>query len=113
MELEYHDLGEAARVSLAGRLDTPGVDRIETRFTATVVPRGRNALVDLSQVTFLSSMGIRMLIATAHALSLRNAKMVVFGAPPLVQETLEHASLASIIPVASTEAEAMDLLKAA
>jgi hypothetical protein len=45
----------------------PGVDQIETRFTASIVPSGKHALVDLSGVTFLSSMGIRMLVATALA----------------------------------------------
>ena len=50
-----------------GALGTLGVDQIETRFTASIVPSGKHALVDLSGVTFLSSMGIRMLVATALA----------------------------------------------
>jgi anti-anti-sigma factor len=110
MELQTTDLGNAAKVSLQGRLDTLGVEKIETRFTATVVPPGRHALVDLSGVTFISSMGIRMLISTARALSLKKAKFVLVGPQPLVKESLDHVSLSQIIPIVATEAEAHDLL---
>ncbi len=110
MELELSDLTNAAKVALQGRLDTPGVSQIETRFTATIVPAGRHAVVDLTRVTFVSSMGIRMLISTARSLSLRNAKMVLFGAQPLVLETFENVALNDIIPVVASEGQALELL---
>ena len=113
MQLEMTVQGNVSRVSLEGRLDTPGVDRIETRFTASVVSPGRNALVDLSAVTFVSSMGIRMLISSARALGLKHAKMVLFGVQPLVMQTLEHASLADMIPIATDETQALALFEAA
>jgi anti-anti-sigma factor len=111
MELRITDLGNAAKVSLYGRLDTPGVDQIETRFTASIVPPGKHTLVDLSEVTFISSMGIRMLIGTARALGLKEAKLILVGPQQLVRESLEHVSLNQIIPIVSTEAQAQDLLK--
>lgn len=41
MELQVKDAGDGVlNVSLAGRLDTPGVDSIETLLTAHLVPRG-------------------------------------------------------------------------
>lgn len=111
MELLVTDLGNAAKLALHGRLDTAGVDKIETRFTASVVPAGRHAVVDLSGVTFVSSMGIRMLLASARALRLKQAKMVIFGAQQIVRESLDHASINTIIPVVDSEAAALDLLK--
>ena len=111
MELQLIDLGTASKVALQGRLDTPGVDRIETRFTASVVAPGKSALVDLSGVTFVSSMGIRMLIGTARSLNLKKARMVLFGPQPLVKESLDHVSITDVIPVVGTEAEALELLK--
>ncbi len=112
MEIEVTDLGRTARVALQGRLDTSGVESIEPRFTASVVPAGKHALVDLSGVTFMSSMGIRMLITVARALRPRDARMVVFGAQPMVRESLEHVALGSIIPLAPDEAAAAALLGA-
>jgi anti-anti-sigma factor len=113
MELEMSDLGTASKIALQGRLDTPAVGQIETRFTASVVSPGRNAIVDLTQVTFVSSMGIRLLLTTARSLSLKKAKLVLYGAQPLVMETLEHVALPDIIPVAADEAQALAMLQAA
>ena len=113
MELEMIDLGGASKIRLEGRLDTPGVGQIETRFTASVVAPGRNALVDLTQVTFVSSMGIRMLLATARGLGLKKAKMVLFGAQPLVKESLDNVCLPDLIPLADDEGAALALLQPA
>jgi anti-sigma B factor antagonist len=112
MEIVVTDLGTTARVALQGRLDTSGVERIEPRFTASAVPGGKHALVDLTGVTFMSSMGIRMLISVARALRPRNARMVIFGAQPMVRESLEHVALGTIIPMAADEAAAAALLGA-
>ena len=113
MQLEMTDLGNAAKVALHGRLDTPGVDQIETRFTASVVAGGRNALVDLSAVTFVSSMGIRMLLTAARSLGVKGAKMVLVGEQPLERESFEHVVLPDTIPIAADDAQALELLRTA
>jgi len=69
-------------LSLIGRLDTPGVDSIETPLTAHLVPRGARAMIDLSQVTFIGSGGIRMFITIARALGRKGGKLVLYGAQP-------------------------------
>ncbi|HQR52355.1 MAG TPA: STAS domain-containing protein [Burkholderiales bacterium] len=112
MELQMTDLGNASRIALQGRLDTPGVDQIETRFTASVVSPGKNVLVDLSGVTFVSSMGIRMLIGTARSLNRKQARMILFGPQALVRESLDHVSINDVIPLVGTEAQALELLGA-
>ncbi len=111
MELETAEAGDAAtKIILRGRLDVAGVDRIETRFTALSAAAGRNTLVDLSGVSFIASMGIRMLIAAARGMQLKKRKMVVFGAQPLVKEVLDTVNLSAMIPVVADEAEALRAL---
>ena len=99
-------------VRLNGRLDSSGVDSIETRFTAAVVSTNRHAAVDLSGVSFLASMGIRMLIASARAMNLKGHKMVLFGATEGVQSVLDTVALDQIIPIVATEQEAVQRLTA-
>ena len=94
-------------VALIGRLDTPGVAGIELNFTATLVPRGARAVVDMSQVEFIGSMGIRMLISVARALSKKQGKLVLFGPKPLVQEVFVTTALGEIIPVQPDAAAAV------
>lgn len=113
MDIEVTELeGNVTCIRLKGRLDSPGVDRIETRFVASMVPPGRNSVVDLSGVSFLASMGIRMLISSGRALNLKGAKMVLFGAPSLVQSVLDHVALDQIIPIVATEQDAIARLTA-
>ena len=100
MQMQLGDtVGGVLNLALVGRLDTPGVDRIETPLTAQLVPRGVRATVDLSQVTFLGSGGIRMFITIARALGRKGGRLVLYGAQPLVAEVLETTSLNDIVPV--------------
>ena len=83
MQMQLIDAGEGIlNVSLVGRLDTPGVDQIETQLTAHLVPRAARALIDLSQVEFIGSGGIRMFITIARALGRKGGKLVLYGAQP-------------------------------
>ena len=101
-----------AKVVLKGRLDTAGVDRLETKFVAALVPRGLNAIVDLSQVDFVASMGLRMLISVARSLSRRNARFVLFAPQEGVREVFESVSLGDLISIRDTETDALAMLQA-
>lgn len=113
MQLQVDDAGAGIlSVSLNGRLDTPGVDQIETQLTAHLVPRGARAIVDLSQVSFIASGGIRMFITIARALGRKGGKVVLYGAQPLVAQVLETTSLNAIIPVRADAASATAVVRA-
>lgn len=106
--MEVVSLGERlVKVTLNGRLDTQGVDRLETRFIAALVPPANNAIVDLSGVEFVASMGIRMLIAVARSLKQRQARLALFGTTAQVKDVFEAVSLHKIIQVCATEADAL------
>ena len=47
MKMDISEDAGVVKVGLVGRLDTPGVDAIETRLTASLVPRAARAIVDL------------------------------------------------------------------
>src|ERR1700743_888799 len=100
MEMKVTDARDGVvEVAFIGRLDTPGVAGIELNFTAMLVPRAARAVVDMSQVEFIGSMGIRMLISVARALARKREKLVLYGPQPLVQEVFATTALGEIIPV--------------
>ena len=107
LEIEVTYTANIARVKLRGRLDTPGVDRVEAKFTSAVVPEGRNTVVDLSEVSFIASMGLRMFIGLAKALKRNNAKMVLFAPQSQVNEVFHTVVLREIVPIVVDEAEAV------
>ena len=113
MDMHVSELGGTVTcIRLTGRLDAPGADRIDTAFTAAVVAVGRDTVVDLSGVSFVASMGIRLLIAGARGLNGKGAKLVLFGAPELVYAALDQAALDQIIPLVATEQQALERLRA-
>lgn len=113
MQMEISQLGDdQVKVILKGRLDTPGVDRVETRFVGALVPGGRHALVDLSEVDFIGSLGVRMFISVARGLNRKNVRLVLVSPQSQVREVFDHVSLSDIIPICADEAEAQTALKA-
>jgi len=112
MDMEFTDVGGVTKAVLGGRLDSYSVGEVETRFVASIVPKERPAVVDLSGVSFIASLGIRMLIGTARALQRSNARFAMFGANEAVMEIIETTSLTEIIPVVGTEAEALAVVTA-
>lgn len=107
MQLQLgHTVEGVLNLALVGRLDTPGVDHVETQLTAQLVPRGARAILDLSQVTFVGSGGIRMFITIARALDRRGGKLVLYGAQPGVAQVFETTSLDTIVPVRANAAAA-------
>lgn len=100
MELTTEELPNGVeKIALAGRMDTVGAQAIDLRFTSLTATRPALIVVDLSQVSFLASMGIRTLLSAARGLMRRGGRMVLASPQPLVQEVLKVAGIDSLIPV--------------
>jgi len=112
MNITINDADGVTIARLSGRLDTANVNQVEQSFTSTIVPKGQHTVVDLTEVSFIASLGIRMLLTVARALGRNRAQFVLFGAAPIVMEILETTAISEIIPVFGTEAEALTALSA-
>jgi anti-anti-sigma factor len=100
MEIHYSELDNNIRlIKLVGDLDIIGTGEIETKFTGYC--NGDNVLVavDLSEVDFLASIGIRLLTLTAKAVARRGGKMALVGPNPEVHRVLEVTGIPQAIPV--------------
>lgn len=110
MQLEIlEDTPALTRIALKGQLDTAGVDRVEVRVLA-LLGRGGDAVIDLSEVTFLASLGIRLLVSVAKVLDRRGKRLVLVAPRPIVDEALRHSSIDDLIPVAPDADSARALL---
>ena len=111
MDMQLIELSDRAIcIRLTGRLDASGAEQIDHRFMAATAAaeEERHAIVDLSAVTFLASMGIRLLIASARGLNRKGAMLVLFGAADLVQDVIDLAALDQIMPVVANQAQALE-----
>ncbi|MBY0333342.1 MAG: STAS domain-containing protein [Acetobacteraceae bacterium] len=109
LEIVPIDAG-TTRLRLIGRMDGPGCERIETSFTAASSAAAAHVLVDMSEVDYVGSLGIRLLISNARVVHRRGRKIVIIGAQPQPQDVFETVALADLIPIARDDAEAVGLL---
>ena len=56
-------------------------------------------MVDLTNVDFIASIGMRLLILNANELAKRGGKIVLFNPTPLVKGALKTAEFDQLIPI--------------
>ena len=111
MEIHYNELDSGiSLIKLGGRLDIIGTGEIETKFTGYCAGEKVRVIVDLSEVDFLASIGIRLLMLTAKSVASRGGKMVILNPIPEVQEVLEITGIPAIIPIYSNLESAETIL---
>ena len=109
MQMQFSDAGGVTKAALFGRLDSRSVrddDQGEAYFFAHI-PKEPPAVVDMSDVSFIVSLGVRMLLDTARALDRSGAKLALYGANDNVMDILKWAEIRQIILVVDTGAEAV------
>jgi anti-sigma B factor antagonist len=100
MEMNYNELDNGiGLIKLSGELDIIGVGEIETKFTGYCAGENVRVVVDLSEVDFLASIGIRLLVLTAKSVATRGGKMVLLNPIPEVHDVLEITGIPAIIPI--------------
>ena len=102
MELQFNQMENGIRaLKLIGRLDIIGTGEIETKFIGHCAGERPLVVVDLSDVEFLASIGIRLLTLTAKSIASRGGRMVIIDPIPDVQSVLEITGIPAIIPIYS------------
>lgn len=91
--------GGVHRISLSGRMDLQGAQRIDVRLAGMTAAPRKAIVIDLSGVTFLASIGIRSLLLAAKGVEGRGGHVALTGASPLVRKVLETAGIDTIIPL--------------
>jgi anti-anti-sigma factor len=100
MEIQYSELQNGIRlIKLIGKLDIMGVGEIETKFSGYCAGEGPRVVVDLSDVEFLASIGIRLLNLNAKSVVSRGGRMVLLSPIPEVRNVLEVTGVPSMIPL--------------
>ena len=111
-ELKVIEASDAlTHLAVSGRLNVAGVSFLELQFTAQAAARRKHTLVDMSEVEFIASLGLGMLLSTAKALNNHQLRMVVVNPHEHVDRALRASSLDRIIPIAESREQALQLLQ--
>ena len=104
-------LDDIVQVRLSGRLDLEGTQSISDKFIFTTTARKAKVIVDLSEVTFLASVGIRLLLTSARAQANRGGQLILASPQPSVRKVLEAAGIDQLIGVVADVESARASLK--
>lgn len=86
-------------IQLSGDLDISGVQEISLRFTTLSATQRRPTIVDLSEVTLITSLGVGMLITNANTLRSEGRVMIIFKPNPIVEKVLKLACVPDVLPI--------------
>jgi anti-anti-sigma factor len=90
--------GGITRVILDGRLDIEGAAAVDLKMNL-IAGSKKTVLLDLQQVSFIGSMGLRSLVMPARTIKSRGGKMVIFGPNELVEKVLMTSKVDMLIPI--------------
>ena len=100
MELHYSEVENNIRLlKLIGRLDIGGVDAIEPKFSEYSSGENSRVIVDLADVEFLASIGIRLLTLSAKSIASRGGRMVLLNPTSDVKDVLDITGVPAVIPI--------------
>ncbi len=108
MELFFKRKGKTILILVSGEIDhhTSTTLRLQTENALSQIG-GKNIIFDFSQVTFMDSSGIGMLIGRYKQLQALNGRIAIACANEKIGEIIRLAGLKDILPVFSTTEEAL------
>ena len=99
MEITELRDGDIVTIGLKGRLDGTTSRGVEERMLAIIDAGGRRLVVDLAQLDYISSVGLRIFMMAAKRLKPLDGRIVVCALQPTVAEVFEIAGFSTIFTI--------------
>ncbi len=112
MEIHERKHDDILILDLAGRLDastsSAALDQL-----IHIVDAGNNLILgNLAKLEYISSAGLRVFLMLAKRLKSSQGRIHLYALPDYVKEIFEISGFASIFPVHTSEAEALEAIRA-
>ena len=98
------------KVVLTGSMNVQGSLDLEPQFN-NMVKTTDKVIIDLNDVNFLSSRGMRILVVTAQALNAKGGKLVLVSPQAAVEKAMKTVGLDTILPIAPDLSAAIALFR--
>ena len=98
--------GEVVGAVLSGRLDIAGAEAIDLPMNVIAGSR-RSVVVDLADVEFIGSMGLRAIVMLAKTVQRRGGRVVLFAPRSEVAEVITTSGINELVPIVYDRAAAI------
>jgi anti-anti-sigma factor len=98
---------DAHLLAVSGRIDAMSAPEFEKQVTEIIEQGGRLLVIDLSELEYISSAGLRSFLVIAKKIKAASGLMKLCAMQDTVKEVFEISGFDAIIPVCKTVTEAM------
>ena len=107
MEIATQEYQRVAVMSVSGRVDSATAPELESKLRALVEADKNQIVLDLKDVEYMSSAGLRAMVSTLKQVKRVNGDLRISSPSPRVEEVLRLAGLTSIFSIHSSQEEAI------
>jgi anti-sigma B factor antagonist len=107
MEIATQEFKRVAVMSVTGRVDSATAPELESKLRELVEADKNQIVLDLKDVEYMSSAGLRAMVSTLKAVKRVNGDLRISSPSPRVEEVLRLAGLTSIFSIHSSQEEAV------
>ena len=108
MELNSSKHGDLNLVQVSGRLDANSSPELEKELVTLLESGEKDFLIDLAELDYISSVGLRVLLMAAKKAKASNGKVALNSLRDHVLEVFEIAGFTAIFPIYSSREEALE-----
>ena len=106
MQISTRTINDVHIVAIAGNLDSSTSPEAQKALDA-VLAGARTVAIDFTDLDYISSAGLRVLLGAAKQLRASGGTLRMFGLNPSVREVFEISGFSTILPVYPSQAEAL------
>jgi anti-anti-sigma factor len=105
--MDTRKVDDATIVAMLPRIDANNAASVQEGLADIIASGTATILCDFSATTYISSAGLRALLATAQQLQKSSGRLGLFAVRDLVKEVLDIAGFSKMLPVYASEDEAL------
>jgi len=105
--ISVHKSEDGAVVSVTGRIDAASASLLETELSGLIGGGERAIIVDMGGLEYISSSGLRVLLAAKKNLKKSGGDLSIAALTPFVREVFEISGFLRIFPVYPSVEEAV------
>jgi anti-anti-sigma factor len=108
MEVKSRKEKESLIVSVNGRIDAVTAPDFEKSLSALIATGETRLVINLSELEYISSAGLRSILVIAKVLKTKGGKMIFSSLRGTVKDVFKISGFGSIFQIYDTEAEALN-----
>ena len=110
MEITEERRGDILILRISGKLDASTSKKLEDKILALISPTQLKLIIELSQLDYISSAGLRVLILAAKRMDEARGKMILCSLRDTVKQIFDIAGFSSFLTLADSTDEAIKSL---